>query len=95
MVQPRAKLEIDLAYFDAGSGEIGLDYDSTDPQAPLGGAYKNYPYSIHLMNTSTWKLARFWVNDARFANRQNGGADFRFYNGGDDLMVSAVQLRRE
>lgn len=95
LVQRGARLEIDLAYFDAGSGEIRLDYDSTDPQAPVGGAYKSYPYTIHLMNTSTWKLARFWVSDARFANRQNGGADFRFCNGGDDLMISAVQLRRD
>ncbi len=95
LVQPGATLEIDLAYFDAGSGDIVLEYDSTDPRAPLGGAYKAYPYAIHRMNTGTWKLARFWVNDARFANRQNGGADFRFYNGGDDLLISAVQVRRK
>jgi hypothetical protein len=95
LVQPGARLEIDLAYFDAGSGDIALDYDSADARLVDGGAFKRYPYAIHLMNTATWKLARFWVNDARFANRQNGGADFRFYNGGDDLRISAVQLRRE
>ncbi|HEY4416434.1 MAG TPA: hypothetical protein VGO57_12150 [Verrucomicrobiae bacterium] len=94
LVQPGAKLEIDLAYFDAGTGDIGLDYDSTDSRLVDGGAYKRYPYAIHLMNTGTWKLARFWVTDARFANRQNNGADFRFYNGSDDLRISAVQLQR-
>ena len=95
LVAPGARLEIDLAYFDAGSGDIGLDYDSTDFRLPFAGAYKRYPYAIQLMNTATWKLARFWVNDARFANRQNGGADFRFSNGGDDLLVSAVQVLRK
>jgi hypothetical protein len=95
LVQPGAKLEIDLAYFDTGSGDIALDYDSTDFRIVDAGAYKRYPYAIHLMNTATWKLARFYVNDARFANRQNGGADFRFYNGGDDLFVSTVQVLRK
>jgi hypothetical protein len=47
------------------------------------------------MNSRQWKLARFDVNDARFGNRENGGADFRFYNGGDDLLISAVQVLRK
>lgn len=36
-------LEIDLAYFDSGSGDITLDYDSTDTRLPAAGAYKRYP----------------------------------------------------
>jgi len=59
-----------------------LDYDSTDSQLPLAGAYKRHPNIIHRMNSGQWKLVRFYVNDARFANRENGGTDFRFYNGG-------------
>lgn len=94
LAQTGGALEIDLAYFDAGSGDIALDYDSTDSRLPDTGAYKRYPYSIHRMNSQQWKLARFYVNDARFANRENGGADFRFYNGGDDLLISAVQVQR-
>jgi hypothetical protein len=95
LVQPGARLEIDLAYLDTGSGDIVLDYDSTDFRLPNAGAYKEYPYAIHRQNSGQWKLARFYVNDARFANRENGGADFRFYNGGADLLISAVQVRRE
>jgi hypothetical protein len=41
-----------------------------------------------------WQLARFRVNDARFAKRENDGADFRFYNGGDDLLIRAVRVQR-
>jgi hypothetical protein len=96
-----ASVEIDLGYLDAGSGDIALDYDSSeirlsnaDLLLPDPGAFKRYPYVIHRMNSGQWKLAHFYVNDARFANRENGGADFRFYNSGDDLLISVVQVHR-
>jgi hypothetical protein len=88
-------LEIDLAYFDGGNGDVALDYDSTDIGQSLGGAYKRYPYTIHRMNSGQWKLARFFVNDAGFGHMENGGADFRFQNEGDDLLISAVQVIRK
>jgi hypothetical protein len=93
--EPGKTLEIDLAYFDSGSGDIGLDYDSTDVRQPLGGAYKRYPYSVHRMNSGQWKLTQFHVNDAGFGHFENGGADFRFSNGSDDLLISAVQVLRK
>jgi len=89
-----ATLEIELEYFDAGSGEIGLEYDSTDVRTPVGGAYKEYPITLRRANTKQWRLARFQLNDARFRGAQNNEADFRFYNGGDDLMIRAVRVRR-
>ncbi len=93
--EPGKTLEIDLSYFDAGSGDVALDYDSTDIRLPDGGVYKRYPYALHRMNSGQWKLARFYVNDAGFGHSENGGADFRFYNGGDDLLISAVQVLRK
>jgi hypothetical protein len=93
--QTGAAVEIDLTYFDSGSGDIALDYDSMDVRLPDAGAFKRYPYVIHRMNSGQWKLARFYLNDARFENRENGGTDFRFYNGGDDLLISAVQVLRK
>jgi hypothetical protein len=87
-------VEIDLAYFDSGFGDIALDYDSTDVRLPDAGAYKRYPSAIHRMNSQQWKLARFFLNDAHFENRENNDADFRFYNGGDDLLISTVQVQR-
>lgn len=92
--EPGKTLEIDLAYFDSGSGDIGLDYDSTDIRQSMGGAYKSYPYSVKRMNSRQWKLAKFFVNDAGFGGCENGGTDFRFFNGGDDLLISAVQVQR-
>lgn len=93
--EPGKTLEIDLAYFDSGSGDIGLDYDSNDARQALGGAYKRYPYSVHRINSKQWKLAQFYVNDAGFGHSENGGADFRFQNEGDDLLISAVQVLRK
>lgn len=91
--EPGTTLEIDLAYFDAGSGDISLDYDSTDVRAPFGGAYKTYPERVHRTNSRQWKLARFYVNDARFGHGENGGADFRFNNEGSDLLISGVEVQ--
>lgn len=99
--KPATAVEIDLGYLDSGSGDIALDYDSSDIRLSDEdlllfdpGAYERYPYSVHRMNSGQWKLARFYVSNARFANRENGGADFRFYSGGDDLIISFVQVRR-
>ena len=91
---PGKTLEMDLSYLDTGSGDIGMDYDSTDIQAPFGGAYKRYPYSAHRMNSGQWKLAQFYVNDAGFGGSENNFADFRFDNGGDDLLIRGVEVRR-
>lgn len=89
-----AAMEIELEYFDAGAGEIALDYDSTDARPTVEGAYKRHPNILRRGNTAQWQSAHFPINDARFANRENGGADFRFYNGGDDLLIRAVRVRR-
>jgi hypothetical protein len=95
MPQSGGAVEIDLVYFNSGSGEIALQYDSNDSRLPDTGAFKQYPYSIQRTNRNQWQVARFRVNDARFANRENCGADFRIYNGGDDLLIRSVRVRRE
>lgn len=89
-----AAMEIELEYFDAGTGEIALDYDSTDLRPTVEGAFKRHPNILRRANTKQWQQARFRIDDARFANRENGGADFRFYNGGDDLLIRALRVRR-
>jgi hypothetical protein len=89
----RGLIEIDLEYFDRGSGDIKLEYDSTDIRAPFGGAYKTYPYAIHLKNSSQWQLGRFRVNDARFRDSQNNHSDFRFRLDGREMLIRAVRVR--
>jgi hypothetical protein len=93
-LQRQSILELELEYFDSGTGDIVLEYDSADPEAPINGAYKKHPTVIHRANKGDWQTARFTMEDPVFAGRQNAGADFRLYNGGDDLAVRRVGLIR-
>ena len=92
--QPGKPLDIELEYFNAGAGDITLEYDSTDIRATLGGAYKRHPSVIRRTNLAQWQLARFRVTDAGFGGSQNNRSDFRFSTGGDDLLIRAVRVRR-
>ena len=45
------------------------------------------------LGEGAWKTATFSITDGTFQNRQEGGSDFRIYNGGgSDLTVSFVRL---
>jgi hypothetical protein len=93
--KPGQTLEVDLDYIDSGSGEVGFEYDSTDIRAPLGGAYKGYPYRLRRANKGQLQTGRFFLKDAGFGGSQNNGTDFRFCNdGGDDLLIRAVRVKR-
>jgi hypothetical protein len=85
---------IELEYLDRGQGAIVLEYDSSDASAPYAGAYKAHPLAPPRTNSGQWRTAAFELRDPRFAGSQNGQADFRFYNGGDDLLVKAVKVKR-
>lgn len=93
-IQPPTRLQIEVEYLDVGSGVIALDYDSSDVQATAVGAYKRHPNAVHRANTGQWRSGQFQLDDAVFAGRQNAGADFRIYIGGDDLLIRAVTVRR-
>jgi hypothetical protein len=67
---------VTVSYFDTGSGTWQLQYDSNDSSAPVGGAYSPAG-TVQLQDSGTWKTATFTVSNARFAGRQNCGADFR------------------
>jgi len=87
-----ATLEIQVEYLDTGTGRIGLDYDSTDAWAPVGGAYERHSTIIHCTNTGQWRKTRFHLPNARFRGSENNQTDFRFYNGGDDMIIRAVRV---
>lgn len=89
-----ASVEIELEYRNTGAGDIRLHYDSQDLSWPDQGAYKEYPTFVQRMNTGQWRSVKFSIPDARFENRQNSGADLRFYNNGDPLLIRAVRIRR-
>jgi len=92
--KPGEMLDIEMDYLDRGTGEIVLEYDSTDIRATLGGAYKSYPNHLRRTNTGKWQVAHFYVKDAGFGGSENDGADFRFSHAGEDLIVRAVSVHR-
>jgi hypothetical protein len=87
-----ASLEIQMEYLDVGNGTIGLDYDSTDPKAAVNGAYENHPKVIHCTGSGQWRKTLFRISNARFRGSENVGTDFRFSNGGDDMIIRAVRV---
>jgi len=85
-------VEISVEYFDTGTGTIGLQYDSTDT-APFPDDIYKLAGSISLANTNQWKAHTFSIGDAYFANRQNGGADFRLVKpGGGYFYIDQVTV---
>jgi hypothetical protein len=67
---------IDVDYFDQGTGQWSIQYDSSDPA-------QKYKATASVANTGTgtWKTATFTIPDAGFSNRENAGADFRLATG--------------
>ena len=86
-------VEIEVEYLDVGTERFWVDYDSWDPRAPIQGAFKGAaPCSRE--NTGQWRTHVFRLPDARLANRQHQGADFRLVAGGDqDVRVRRVEVR--
>jgi hypothetical protein len=85
-------LEIQVEYLDVGTNGITLDYDSTDRRARVGGVYKIHSTVIHCTNSGQWRKTRFHLPDARFRGDENCQSDFRFYNGGDEMIIRAVRV---
>ena len=90
----RGALEIEIEYLDVGQLQCGLEYDSTDTAAALGGAYKAHPQLVQATGSGTWRKTVFRVADARFQGAQNGAADFRVFYRGDQFQVRHVAVRR-
>src|SRR4029078_10870997 len=80
-------------YFDAGTGTIALDYDSSTGTG-LPAIYRQGG-TVNLGNANTWKTAIVHVTDAWLANRQNGGADFRIGKVGGSLYIDNVRVTTE
>jgi len=63
-------------YFDTGTNTWLVQYDSNNTSAPVDGAYAT-ALQVTNGNTGQWKTVSATVNNARFDNRENSGADFR------------------
>ena len=90
----QGELEIEIEYLDAGQLRFGLEYDSADTTAALGGVYKAHAQLVQATGTGAWRKTTFRIADARFQGAQNAGADFRFFYMGDPFQVRRVVMRR-
>lgn len=90
----RMLVDVEVEYFDQGSGSFRLEYDGPDPNAPFNGAYTASKTLVTLANSGQWKVAKFRLPESRFLNSQNGGADFRVNVQGSPLHVRQVTVTR-
>ena len=92
MREPKGPVEIAVEYLDRGTQDFGLDYDSTDETAPIRGAFKSAP-RCRRTDSGEWRTHVFTLPDAKLANREHMGSDFRLWAQGDDLLVRKVEVR--
>jgi hypothetical protein len=91
---PAMQAELDVDYFDSAGGSFAVDFDGSDTNAPLNGAYTRSPTTINLTGSQLWRTAWFNVSGAHFMNSQNGGADFRLAVSADPFYVRRVKVIR-
>lgn len=87
--------QVSVEYYDQGSNQFALQYDSSDCGAAVSGAYKTAG-AVTKTGTGTWKTATITLPDAHFANRENNSADFRLAMGSaatDQLIVHQVTVK--
>lgn len=91
---PKLNVTVQVEFYDASSGRLGLEFDGTDPNAPFAGAYTASPTVIELSGARSWRVATFDLKDALLNNSQNGGADFRLSITAPEFYVRKVQIIR-
>ena len=94
-------VDVGIEYLDVedpshGYGELQIQYDSFEPGRPPTLADRYRPVTINpIRNSGEWYGAVIRLQNVRFANGQNGGADFRLWTGSDqDLTVRKVTVTK-
>lgn len=85
-----------IIYDDVGLTPIDLEYDAYDVVRPGNTAPEWVMKRVNVAvrtNTGAVRTARVVLDDARFANRQPGGADFRLV-AQDEMLIRYVSLMR-
>lgn len=93
-------VEIVVEYRSDVSGSLQLHYDAADPASgPVDGAFTSAVVtgststSAQITPTDEWQQVRFTLANARFAGRQNAGADFRLSaSEGLDLVIARLEM---
>ncbi len=70
-------ISVTVTYLDQGTGTWRLEYDAVNDPYTTG-------LTVQKQNSGQWRTVSQVLSNVYFGNRQNGGNDFRIYNGGDD-----------
>ncbi len=90
----RGELRVEFTYYDLGTGEILVQYDSAEETGTPADRYKEHAERITRTDSKTWKTAAVTIRGARCANRQNGGADLRIVSLGSELALKNVTISK-
>lgn len=88
------ELQVVVEFFDAAPGDLSLQFDGSDPNAPFQGAYTPSPEVVKLSGSRAWRTAVFTLRQARLLTRQNGGADLRLESSVLGTGVRRIQIIR-
>ncbi|HEX5051694.1 MAG TPA: hypothetical protein VFZ65_07985 [Planctomycetota bacterium] len=78
----------------ANGTRLEVEYDSHDARAALGGAYTRVR-TAGALASGPWMRDTFVLPRARFANRENGGADLRLVLVAHTAAIRRLELRRK
>lgn len=84
---------MEIEYFDAAAGQLGVEFDGSETTAPFKGAYSRTD-KIALIGDKHWKTASFKLEEARFLNSQNAGADLRVVAEAPEFGLSKAMIRK-
>jgi predicted amidohydrolase YtcJ len=90
---PTSAIQIQIEYLDVGTDKFNIQYDATDGGPDGNGRFKESDIIVKT-NSGEFKIAVFMLNDAYFANRDNG-ADFRisdYADGAETIRCVSVTL---
>jgi len=86
--KPTREVWITIDYLDQGADTFDLQYDA----GPFPASYKDAE-TVTKTDTGAWMSYTYHLTDASFANRQNGGSDFRIYDFADgDETISRIAV---
>jgi WD40 repeat protein/tetratricopeptide (TPR) repeat protein len=85
---PGMAAQVELEYWGGSTTSFSLQYQRQEE------LYANVMPSVQTKESNQWNTARFVLKGARFANSQNGGADFRIHVNQSPLLIRRVTLQR-
>jgi hypothetical protein len=89
----KREYEVQIQLLDKGRGQVDLEYDAAAPGQSDRDRTRRAAEPFYFVDTGNWATATFKLPEAAFANRQEGGSDFRLVTKGRGLSIRWVQVR--